>query len=208
MYPRNGATADKTLLVWSSNCFSKNAVFLVSHDYSTFHVASGKCIRPQNGKPSDPGDDGKLVLGSTNCYNGFIKFRKRNNTNLVYYTSVSVDVCIGEGRSSTEPKEGDPVIVSKPACTGVSRCQHLTYGESSCFSVENVLFFRRCPQVFLVSLKNSSVQGWCQREAEATTSPTGNLNRLVVEKLKGCLEIFTDDNTLIYCTNYEQLLLI
>ena len=104
----------------------------MSEDYSTYHVASGKCIRPQNGEPTDPGDDGKLVIGIKNCNNGFIKFRKRENGNLLYFTTQSVDVCIGEGPSSTEPKEGDAVIISKPACTGVSRCQHLTYGKSSC----------------------------------------------------------------------------
>ena len=181
MYPQNGATADNTSLVWSSNCFSKNAVFLVSHDYSTFHVASGKCIWPQNGNPVDPGDDGKLVLGNTNCDNGFVRFRKRKNGNLVYYTSVSVDVCIGEGPSSTEPKEGDPVIVSKEACTGVSKCQHLTYGKSSCFSVENALFFRRCQKIFFVSLKYSYVQGWCHREEEGYNPPSENLKRSVLK---------------------------
>ena len=187
MYPQNGATADKTLLVWSSNCFSKIAVFLVSHDYSTYHVASGKCIRPQNGKPSDPGDDGKLVLGSINCDKGFVRLRKRKNGNLVYYTSASVDVCIGEGPSSSEPKEGDPVIVSKPACTGVSKCQHLTYGKSSCFSVENAPFFSRCQKVFFVSLKNSYVQGWCHREEEGPHPPLENLKRSVLKKLKICV---------------------
>ena len=177
MYPQNGATADNTLLVWSSNCFSKNAIFLVSHDYSTYHVASGKCIRPQNGKQGDPGDDGKLVLGSKNCDNVFIEFRKRKNGNLGYYTSFFVEVCIGEGPSSTEPKEGDPVILSKPACKGVSKCQHLTYGKSSCFSVENALFFR-CQKVFLVSLKNSYVQGGARGKKRATTPRREILNSL------------------------------
>ena len=37
---------DKRTLIWSKDCSSANAFFLVSYDYPPFHVATGKCVLP------------------------------------------------------------------------------------------------------------------------------------------------------------------
>ena len=44
--------------------------------------------------------------------------------------------------------------------------------------------------------------------AEAATASTGDRSLLVREELRIRRYIFTDDNTYIYCQNYEYLLLI
>ena len=126
--PKHDKTTRQTLLVWSTNCFSKDANFLVSYDYSIYHIDSGKCFFPKNGKPSDPGDTGKFFLKSNECQR--LKFRPSENGYLGYYTSAFIGVCIGEGRDSHEPVEGDEVMLSKPACGRTESCQHLSCGKN------------------------------------------------------------------------------
>ena len=121
-----------TLLVWSSKCSSEDANFLVSYDYSIYHINSGNCFFPKNGEPTDPGDTGKFVLKSDQCDQ--LKFRPfENNGYLGYYTSQFVGICIGEGRDSHEPVEGDEVMLSKKACQRTESCQHLSCGKNVLF---------------------------------------------------------------------------
>ena len=44
---KNGSHSDNTSLIWSRDCTSRNAFFLVPHDFPPYHVASGKCVLPQ-----------------------------------------------------------------------------------------------------------------------------------------------------------------
>ena len=130
IFPKDDKTTGQTLLVWSTNCFSQDANFLVSFDYSIYHIDSGKCFFPKNGIRTDPGDTGKFVLESNNSC-GKLKFRPSgNNGYLGYYTSAFFDVCIGEGRDSHEPVEGDEVMLSKSACRRKESCQHLSCGKN------------------------------------------------------------------------------
>ena len=130
IFPKDDKTTGQTLLVWSTNCFSQDANFLVSFDYSIYHIDSGKCFFHKNGKITDPDDTGKFVLERNNSC-GKLKFRpSKNNGYLGYYTSVFVGVCIGEGRDSHEPVEGDEVMFSKSACNRTESCQHLSCGKN------------------------------------------------------------------------------
>ena len=43
----NGSHNDGTPLIWSRDCTSGNAFFLVLHDLPPYHVASGKCVLPK-----------------------------------------------------------------------------------------------------------------------------------------------------------------
>ena len=43
---KDGSHDDKTPLIWSNDCTSRNAFFLVSYHYPPYHVASGKCVLP------------------------------------------------------------------------------------------------------------------------------------------------------------------
>ena len=90
------------------------------------------CFFPKNGEPTDPGDTGKFVLKSDQCDQ--LKFRPfENNGYLGYYTSQFVGICIGEGRDSHEPVEGDEVMLSKKACQRTESCQHLSCGKNVLF---------------------------------------------------------------------------
>ena len=44
---KNGSHGDNTPLIWSRDCTSRNAFFLVPHDLPPYHVASGKCALPK-----------------------------------------------------------------------------------------------------------------------------------------------------------------
>ena len=117
--------------MWSNNCFSQDANFLVSYDYSIYHINSGKCFFPKNRELTNPGDTGKFVLESDIQLCGKLRFRPfRKSGYLGYYTSQFVEVCIGEGRDSHEPVEGDEVMLSKPACGHTDTCQHLSCGKN------------------------------------------------------------------------------
>ena len=102
---------------------------MVSYDYSIYHINSGKCFFPKRFL-TDPGDTGEFVLESnTKCDQ--LKFRpSEKNGYLNYYTTKFIDVCIGEGRDSHEPVEGDEVMLSKKACTRTDSCQHLSCGKN------------------------------------------------------------------------------
>ena len=41
---KDGSYSDNTALIWSRDCTSRNAFFLVPHDLPPYHVASGKCV--------------------------------------------------------------------------------------------------------------------------------------------------------------------
>ena len=44
---KDGSHNDDTPLIWSRDCTSRNAFFLVPHDLPPYHVASGKCVLPK-----------------------------------------------------------------------------------------------------------------------------------------------------------------
>ena len=44
---KDGSHNDGTPLIWSRDCTSRNAFFLVPHDLPPYHVASGKCVLPK-----------------------------------------------------------------------------------------------------------------------------------------------------------------
>ena len=128
--PKYDTKTDQTLLVWSRDCFSQDANFLVPFGYSIYHINSRKCFFPKNNKPTDPGDTGKFVLGDkTECRR--LKFRpSEKNGYLNYYTSRFVGICIGVSWNYNEPVDGDEVMLSKEACTRTESCPRLSCGKN------------------------------------------------------------------------------
>ena len=120
---------NRTLLVWSSNCSIKNAMFLVSHDYPTRHIASGQYILPQSGNTSDPGTRFPLVLGDTHCEREPMKFRQEINGGLKYFYNVGpYEICL---EFDLGPSEGSNVMFSETACLKEKPYSSLTYGKIS-----------------------------------------------------------------------------
>ncbi|XP_028411818.1 uncharacterized protein LOC114534554 [Dendronephthya gigantea] len=124
-------------LIWSRDCTSKNAFFLVSNDHPIFHIASGMCILP-NGRLSNPKDKA-LVLKSAHsnkdsCNAGTVSYRPTKNGNLEYfYLGRSLRVCIGS-KSEGGPKENDRVYILEKACDGLNCSEAVSYVNQRMFS--------------------------------------------------------------------------
>ncbi|XP_028402371.1 uncharacterized protein LOC114525314 [Dendronephthya gigantea] len=114
--------SDLVTLVWSRDCTSRNAFFLVSYDHPPFHLASGKCVLPST-KFGDPGN-ADLVLSRSKryCNINIVTYRSTTNGNLKYfYRRIPYDICIGS-KSIPEPRENENVSVQNSVCRTNNVC--------------------------------------------------------------------------------------
>ncbi|XP_028402410.1 uncharacterized protein LOC114525351 [Dendronephthya gigantea] len=115
--------SDLNTLVWSRDCTSRNAFFLVSYDHPPFHLASGKCVLPP-AKFDNPEYFANLVLSRSkqHCNSQIVTFRSTTNGNLKYiYNKNPYEICIG-GKSIQEPHENENIFIQRSVCETNNMC--------------------------------------------------------------------------------------
>ncbi|XP_046857068.1 receptor-type tyrosine-protein phosphatase S-like isoform X1 [Xenia sp. Carnegie-2017] len=128
---------DANTLIWSHDCTSRDALFLVSFEYPPYHVATGKCVVPSSfaGIPlasSDPGTNVSLILLTKFCGGKIGRYQPTNNGNLEYYHGKTpYDICIGGSsvlNNKWIPHQNEVVAMVENVCKVDNLCKlHYVY---------------------------------------------------------------------------------
>ncbi|XP_046864343.1 uncharacterized protein LOC124458353 [Xenia sp. Carnegie-2017] len=120
-------------LIWSRDCSSASALFLMSHHYPPYHVITGKCVIPNTleARLSDPKNADLTVRRSKYCGRPIGSYRPSDNGNLKYHHSnTAYEICIGSstaGRNEWKPRENEKVTIRKNICQENNSCK-FNYG--------------------------------------------------------------------------------
>ncbi|XP_046857047.1 uncharacterized protein LOC124450436 isoform X2 [Xenia sp. Carnegie-2017] len=115
-------------LIWSSDCTSRNAFFLLSYDYPPYHVTTGKCILPSNLKLADPGTRVELFLTESRFCGGHVgRYRPNKNGNLYYFHNDGLyKICIGGSsvvNNEWQPNGNEVVFIDEKVCEVNNSCK-------------------------------------------------------------------------------------
>ncbi|CAB4044857.1 Hypothetical predicted protein, partial [Paramuricea clavata] len=113
-------------LIWSTDCTSRNAFFLVSYDYPPYHVATGKCVLPRTNL-GDPGNANLFLRHGSVCRETSGRYRPTANDNLKYFQGDhEYKICLGSELligTEWEPRENQRVSIQESVCDIDNSCQ-------------------------------------------------------------------------------------
>ncbi|XP_046857427.1 uncharacterized protein LOC124450809 isoform X2 [Xenia sp. Carnegie-2017] len=134
---------DASSLIWSRDCTSRNAFFLMSYDYPPHHLATGKCFLPFVTEDYKPGENVELILiNSKYCGGIFGRYRQTTNGNLEFYNGNSpYKLCIGGSlviSNKWEPQVNEEVFINYDTCNVNNSCKFIYVYERKFQQGENL----------------------------------------------------------------------